>query len=495
MTQPRNIIFLMTDQHRLDHVSYHGQGKMETPAIDRIAESVGFTACQSVNPVCTPARTALLTGKYSHQIGTLRMSGDLSQQHPTYVQALRKAGYHTSGIGKFHFLQTWRWGVERGNHLNLVELKDRMKIYGFDYIWETSGKQLSRQNYCDYMQHLDRKGLMESYRDFVETAGSNEVFAREAHDDARDGDPSPLADEDYVDILTGDRIVQQIRNRPDGRPFFIFGSFCSPHKPMDPPSSYLEQVPYEEVDDFVDAAGLPPEQKQKLYRRRRAYKAMIRLIDDQVSRVFDTLESEGLLDDTVILFASDHGEMMGDHLRLQKASWYRESVTVPAAIRHPDYLARTVHSAPVELTDITATILDVAGLDPQESLARNWPAFHDRIPCRSLMPLVRGDGERIRDFSFSECSGQWQMIQDNRHKYVIELDYDGPGQATEHLFDRVSDPAEVHDMVGSARHADVLEGMRQRRAWVNDSTPPAQLRWAPLSELAEAYSYPEGPRP
>lgn len=489
----KNIIFIMTDQHRLDHVSYHGEGKIETPHIDRIAESAGFTKCQTVNPICTPARTALLTGKYTHQIGTLAMSGDLSRQHPTYLRALQKAGYHTSGIGKFHFLQTWKWNMPSGNHLDLVAQKEEIAKYGFDYIWEASGKQLSRQNRCDYIAHLEKKGLADKYRSFVDTAGSNANFLLQARDDGGDGDPSPLADEDYVDILVGDQVVSRIVNRPKDRPFFIFGSFCSPHKPMDPPPSYLERVPYEEEDDFITGGEpIPDEHKKKLYKRRRSYKAMIKLVDDQVGRIFQTLEKEGLLDDTVILFTADHGEMMGDHMRIQKSSWYKESCTVPAAVRHPDYLERKILDTPVELTDLTATILDAAGLDYREVLSKEWPAFHDLVPCRSLMPLIRGEAEKIRDFTFSECSGLWQMIQDERFKYAVDLRYEEPGRMEEVLLDTRSDPEELVNLAQEEEYREVLSLMRERRQWINDTTPPAQTRWAKLSEEGEAYSYPRG---
>ena len=121
--QPYNIIFLMTDQQRADHVSFLPDSRLATPNIDRLVGSVGFNNCVSVNPVCTPARTALLTGKYTHQIGTLAMSGDLSQEHPTYLQALQKAGYWTAGVGKFHWMQGWPWSTKRGKGHDLVTLK------------------------------------------------------------------------------------------------------------------------------------------------------------------------------------------------------------------------------------------------------------------------------------------------------------------------------------------------------------------------------------
>ena len=92
MSNRKNIVFLMTDQHRQDHVGLYAGAKVSTPNLDRLGQSVAFSNCLSVNPICTPARTAILTGKYTHQIGTLQMSGDLSLQHPTYLRALQRAG-------------------------------------------------------------------------------------------------------------------------------------------------------------------------------------------------------------------------------------------------------------------------------------------------------------------------------------------------------------------------------------------------------------------
>lgn len=506
MTRP-NILFLMTDQQRIDHISYHDRSVLETPNMARLAESVGFTNAQTVNPICTPARSALVTGKYTHQIGMVSMSGDLSLQHPTYPRALQRAGYHTSGVGKFHLLQTWRWGVGRREGLDLLALKPEMKKFGFDYLWETAGKQLSRQNYCDYCRHLDAKGLLEKYLDFVDSAGGNSNDAR-SDLDSGDGEASPVPYEDYVDVVTADVIIDRIKNRPADKPFFIFGSFLSPHKPMDPPKEYLDAVPYEEEDDFiVGDDALPLEAKKRLWKKRRAYRAMIHLLDDQIGRILDTLEAQGILDETVVLFTSDHGEMMGDHLRLQKQSYFRESVTVPLAIRHPDYLGRQVTNAPVEITDITATILDLAGLDPAEALSKSWPAFHDRVPCRSLMPIVRGESERVRDFAFSECNGRWQMVQNEEWKYVRELSYDTPGTVREHLYHVSEDPQELVDLTPAlgepssqlarsgadvhSRAAAALGELRAYREFIMDTTPPAQTRWAPLPPAGEEFSYPD----
>ena len=138
-----------------------------------------FLSCQTVNPICTPARTALLTGRYSRQIGTLAMSGDLPRDIPTYAQALQKAGWHTAGIGKFHWLQTWKWQAPTGHGVDLTALHNELEEYGFDEVWEASGKQLSTHNHCDWCAHLKERGILEAYREHAVGRGRNFGTARQ----------------------------------------------------------------------------------------------------------------------------------------------------------------------------------------------------------------------------------------------------------------------------------------------------------------------------
>lgn len=477
---PCNIVFLMTDQHRADHVGFLPGGKCATPNIDRIAEGVAFSNCLSVNPICTPARAALLTGKYTHQIGMVAMSGDLSLEHPTCLQALQAAGYWTAGVGKFHWLQGWPWNTERGKGHDLVGLKNEIKRYGLDYLWETAGKQLALKNYCEYCKYLDGKGLLEKYRDHIEACGPNSM---EPEKTKWNGDPWPFAEEDYVDIVTGREILKAIDARPRDRPFFLFGSFCCPHKPYDPPASYLEDVPLEEIDDFLPGDEGPPMSvalKARLYRVRRAYRAMIGVVDKQIGAIFDKLEREGLLNSTVLLFTSDHGEMLGDRHRMSKMQPWRQSVVVPTAIRHPEHLAGRRCDSPVEITDLTATVLDIAGLDPAQALGKRWPAFHNRVPCRSLMPLVRGEAESIRDVAFSECNGLWQLLQSDRWKYIRSLSQTPGGDFSEALYDLRDDPGEQRNRIGDSACAGLRANFRERLSKLLDATQPAQTGWAPF---------------
>lgn len=479
MSQQPNILFIMTDQQRLDAVGYSKLSDFETPNIDKIAQGSGFTNCQTVNPICTPARTAIITGRYSHQIGTLDMSGDLSLQIPTFMHALQKAGYFTAGIGKFHYLQTWEWNRERGKGIPLVEIKNDIKKYGYDEIWEVAGKQLALKNYCDYCQYLEERNLLEEYRDFIESAGNNSNDANENYEWSQ---PWPFEEKDYVDIVTGDRIIESIRNRPKEKPFFVFGSFCSPHKPYDPPQRYLDKIQYEEKDDFILPEGLEilPENKKKLYRQRRAYKAMIKLIDDQVGRILECLEDENLLENTVIIFTSDHGDMLGDHGRIQKSIYWKQASTVPLCIRHPKYLLNQINHTPVANLDIAATILEIAGLNSTEALSKSWPRFSDIIPSKSLMPIIKNEKSKIREYIFSECKGQWEMIQTEKYKYVIHLDYSELDEAKEEFYDLVNDPEERNNQIRESNYQERIKWCRNKRIYVKDHTPAVQTSWAPL---------------
>jgi choline-sulfatase len=468
----------MTDQHRADHVGFLPGSRLATPNLDRLAGSVGFSNALTVNPICTPARSCLLTGKYSHQIGMLAMSGDLSLQHPTYPRALQAAGYWTAGVGKFHWLQNWSWKTPRGKGHDLISLRDQIMQYGFDYTWECAGKQLAVRNLCDYGAYLREHDLLEAFRSHVEACGPN------GQDPAVirfNGDPWPFAEEHYVDCVTGREILRALDARPRDRPFFLFGSFCGPHKPYDPPRSFLERYPETDDTPFIPGAvPLSDAVRQRLQRLRRAYKAMIGVIDEQVGLILARLEKEGLLDSTVILLTSDHGEMLGDHARMSKLQPWRQSVAVPTAIRHPGYLGQRTCQAPVEITDLTATMLDIAGIDYRKALSKPWPAFHNRVPCRSLLPIVRGEQTRVRDTAFSECANLWELIQSDDWKYVRYLAGPQGEPPRELLFNVRNDPDELLDRSGDGDCRSVLAELRAARETLMDMTPPAQLGWAPF---------------
>lgn len=472
----KNIILFMADEFRADYTGYSGSGKMETPNIDRIAQGWQFSCCSSTNPICAPARTSLVTGRYPHQIGTLAMYGDLNPQIPTFMQILQKHGYYTAGVGKLHYLATWPAGTPRGKILNLVELKERMKEFGFDDLWESAGKQLMLRNFCDYGEYLEERGLRETYLDFIEKSLEQErgiVHNPEAVS------PTFLEEKDYIDVVTADRALDFLKNRPEGKPFYLFTSFCGPHMPFDPPQRWIDRIPYEEKDDFIEDMPLTGEQKEGLWRKRRNYKAMIALIDEQIGKILDYLDATGLMENTVLLFTSDHGEMLGDHNRMGKAVPYRESCTIPLAIRHPDFLQNGYCRTPVSLVDVTATILDCAGIDPKE-LEGQKLAFSNQLPGRSLMPVLSGKKGEIREYSFSESGRSWQMLETMEWKYIFHPDISTPEEWKEELYHKTEDQREQKNLASDPALRSVLDWFRKRRSYEVDHTLPIQTVWAPL---------------
>lgn len=501
---PKNILLLMTDQQRADYVGYVPGGKAVMPHVDSLAASAHFTCCQTTNPICTPARTSLITGRYPRQIGTLTMAGDLFPQIPTMMQALQAAGYRTYGIGKFHYLQTHPWDTPRGRGMRLYDMAQDgvMQAFGYDFIWETAGKQQLDKCYDFYAKYLDEQGILEQVRDFMfACGGANGDTADHNYDKAL---PWAFDEAHYVDVVTGRVAAEQLRTLDKDQPFFMKVSFCGPHKPYEAPQRYLDLFPPTQEEAFVLAPdqSLTPAQKQALYRQRRSAKAMLRLIDDQIGLLLDILSERGLAQDTLVLFTSDHGDMLGDHFMLQKGVPWRQSLNVPLAVRAPGLPPIGENGSPVELSDLTATMLDWAGLEPAAALSRAWPAYNDLLPCRSLLPVLRGEAASIRDFAFSESdfteervpgvspaqterarggrgrSNAWQCITTRTTKYIKYLGYALEEAPNEEFYDLAADPAELHDLIESPVYQPQIAQARRRLMYLIDHYPPAQKTWA-----------------
>ncbi|MDR3160271.1 MAG: sulfatase-like hydrolase/transferase [Spirochaetaceae bacterium] len=503
----KNILLIMTDQQRSDYTGYIADGKASMPNLDALARtSAYFTCCQTTNPICMPARSSLITGRYPRQIGALTMSGDLFPQIPTFMHGLQKAGYTTYGIGKFHYLQTAPWSVPRGQGLNYVKMAAAScdsKQYGYDEIWEAAGKQLMLKNYCYYADCLHEKGLLEKARDFwQQSGGPNGDTADHNYDQVRSW---PFDEADYPDVMIGLKAREKIKTHDRKKPFFMFLSFCGPHKPYDAPRRYLDMVEYEEKDDFILEANktLSTEEKDIIYRQRHSAKAMLRLIDDQIGMTLDELKKQNMFEDSLIIFTSDHGDMLGDHYMIQKGVPWRQSVNVPLVIKMPGMEPSGAHNAPVELSDIAATILDYAGLKPDAALSRPWPAYNDRIPSRSLLPIVRGTSDKIRDFAFSESdfteerkpgavykevlekrggggrrTNAWQAVTTDKSKYIKYTEYERPGDVYEEFYDLVNDRNETINQIKNPAYRRKIREARNRLRYILDRYPPCQMTWA-----------------
>lgn len=444
MPQP-NFIVVFPDQWRGDCLSCAGHPTVRTPFLDHIAEQgVRFDAAYSAAPTCIPARACLATGMTPSSHNRLGYKDGVPWEYPnTMMRVLRDGGYQTMQSGKTHFYpQRASLGFEE-NRLYEIPIHDR----GFE---------------SDYHLWLRRQ-----------TGGRIEDIAHQA-------DPNTWAvktwdyDEDlHCTNWIVDNAMEMLVRRDPTRPFFLQIGIHRPHAPYDPPRAYYEryadvELPPVPVGDWCADGdhrtlnlncwrGRIP--ADALDRARRAYYANIEHIDYQIGKLFNFLGKHRLLADTFLLFLSDHGEQLGDHHYLRKATPFEGSAKIPFIMRVPSrFGGRGVCSAPVTHMDIMPTFLEAAGIP--------IPAG---VEGASLLPLLAGpassDGAASvpwREYVHGEhANGDhgWQYLTDGKIKYVWETK-----SGRELLFDLSVDPQELRDLSSSPAYAERLLALRARLA-------------------------------
>ncbi|MCZ2153488.1 MAG: arylsulfatase, partial [Bryobacterales bacterium] len=346
-----NILFIMDDQHRGDCTRADGNTAIHTPNIDRIgAEGVRFRRAYSCTPTCTPARSALLTGLAPWNHGMLHMVA-MGEHYPfTKPQALRDAGYYTAGIGKMHYHPQ---RTTHGYHQIVLDESGRIENPEFrsDYrawFWSEAPTR-----------NPDATGI-----------GWNDYVAK----------PYALPENLHPTYWTGTTAVNFLANYNRPEPFFLKVSFARPHSPYDPPERLWNKyrdapLPEPKIGDW--AAKYAPRSserddlwhgdlgKAKVRESRRGYYGSVEFVDEQVGRILEALERRGWLEQTLIVFTSDHGDMTGDHHLWRKSYPYEASARIPMALRWPAGLISgergQVRSETVELRDLLPTFLDAAG--------------------------------------------------------------------------------------------------------------------------------------
>jgi len=405
-----NLLLLMADQFRGDCVGADGNPAIRTPNLDRLArEGVRFRCAYTAAPSCTPARAGLLTGLAPWHHGMLgygRVGDAYRNELPRMV---REAGYHTLGIGKMH------WFPQRhphGFHQTLVDESGRAETKGFvsDY------RRWFREQAPDL--NPDATGI-----------GWNEYQAK----------PYALPERLHPTRWTGDRAVEFLEGYDRPEPWLLKVSFARPHSPYDAPKRFFEMydgadLPKAVVGDWAERHAQPGRKPsrstwrgdlgaEQVRRSRQGYYGSVTFIDEQVGRVLGALEKRGWLDQTLILFTADHGDMLGDHHLWRKTYAYEGSARIPMLLRWPASMAAErgrVLRQPVELRDILPTLLDAAGALDDAS----------RFDGRSLLPLVRGRTEGWRpwiDMEHDVCydrTNHWNALTDGRAKYIYHA-FDG----------------------------------------------------------------------
>jgi arylsulfatase A-like enzyme len=419
MQQP-NILFLFPDQHRPDWLGCAGNGlPVRTPHIDRLAaRGVRFTNAFTPSPLCSPARACLATGRDYQRCGVRNNDQNTPLSLPTYYRHLRDAGYEVAGVGKFDLHKPDHdWGLD-GTKL-LAE-------YGFTGGCDNEGKGDAivtyRQNGMapkgPYMHFLAAQGLAATHLAMYEPhLGKPGWMNFPAVTD--------LPDHAYCDNWLADNALRHLREFPAGKPWHLVVNFVGPHDPFDVTAEMRERW---RTVEFPPPAGNSNPQAPDTIERRQNYAAMIENIDAHVGRMLAAIERRGELENTLIVYASDHGEMLGDHDRWGKSVWYTPSCGVPLIVAGPGVRSGVKSDALVALHDLAATFLDCAGAAPLPD-----------SDARSLRPLLEGSTRSHRDWVTSALN-DWSMVFDGRFKYVSGA---GPQPL---LYDVMEDPGEFRNL-------------------------------------------------
>lgn len=425
-TDQPNIILIMTDHFRRDAIG------SSTPVLRRLADQgVSFANAYCAAPLCQPARIAIATGLYPSQNG---ISGNMSAplaprfRDDTYMNRLRRAGYRTALIGKHHFIDDYGLGVD------VVERDDEIGRYGFDFVWQVVDAGENLHNDDRYTRHLRDKGLLEDYR------------AAQAERASVCGD-YPYGEDDSEDGYIGRMACEYLMERTNDQPFYLNVSFVGPHPPYWHPGDLAH-------DPAAMLAPIGAADSPRTRELRAHYMDKCALIDRQIGRILATLEQRGLREQTVVIFTTDHGDMLGDFGIWDKRFFYEASVGVPLIMAGPGVprgarnLTGRVSKALVSHLDLYSTLLGLAGADPDNGVAPR--AGRDVLPMLQPRPA-------LRTAIFAEL-GTAAMVRTGNWKLVFDPEQGG----TQFLFNLVSDPAQERNVAGQPGYEGVTITLLER---------------------------------
>lgn len=439
MTDTRpNILIITTDSQRFDTVGSHAPDFVRTPHYDFLRrEGIEFTSCYSDCPLCVPARTSIMTGKYasSHTMTNNGLTSDVMGMTNTLPSYLYNLGYQTAAIGKMHF------GPMRSRHgfnemIMLEDYYEEMKSNG---------------NPLNPMRH----GL-----------GQCEVYPGMA----------TVPESMTLTSWTAEKCVDYINRRRDPQvPFLLWCSFSKPHEPLDPPEPYYSMyrnsdIPDPVYGDWCKGDKFPEAMKRYsqmisidlvpndiIREARAAYYGLVTQIDYNMGRIISALQDIEILDNTLIIFASDHGNYLGDHGALHCFFFHEPAAHVPFLMRLPKTWSNrcngdTVTSV-ITHADILPTLISAAG-----------GKIPDDTDGQDLISLARGELSEPRKYLESICESDLQEaesiesygITDGKWKYIWF-----PEGGIEHFFNLADDPNELVNLAETNNNISKLNELRQ----------------------------------
>ncbi|GAA0179898.1 arylsulfatase [Clostridium sediminicola] len=423
-----NVLIIMTDQQRHDTIAHLGNDHMITPNLDRLArEGCSYTNAYTPNPICCPARHSFLTGisTGNHGIADNDFNARLAPDIVTFPRILSQGDYVTEAIGKMHF-QPCR------EHHGFQRLK----------LMEEVPEHREDDDYLLYLKEMGYGNVQNIHgvRNLLFYAPQTPVIPEEHHGTT----------------WVTDRGLEFIDSNAGKRPFLLYLSYISPHPPFncynkysdlykekDIPKPAESQTPLCELSKENKMFGDLPNEKY-IRRMRESYYGLITQIDYNIGRIIKSIEDNGELDNTLIIFTSDHGDFIGDYGLYQKFLPYDSCARIPLLVRYPKSFDKgTVKEEFVDLTDIFPTVLDISELDYKG----NYPLVGE-----SLISKNKRKDRTHQYVAYSEGNRRWASVRNKEYKYNY---YYGGGK--EELFDLVDDPSETTNLLYSIESKEILE--------------------------------------
>lgn len=440
-----NILLITADGMRYDALNCNGNMLAVSPRLDAFAgEGVRFSRAYCSQPICMPCRASIMTGRFPHAHGVWQNGVPLDSSLINLPTLLGELGYSTTKIGKCHFTP-WLDSLnpnEGGHH---VEYRGDGPYFGFERVRVTDHSPQDR--YFEW--------LRERFPQHVELALNPR---REKPADATVGWKGSLPAEATKSAYTADLTITALQHRDKSRPFFLWSSFIDPHHPYNPSPPFCDMFDHANFPKPPQNDGPPPSLPPSYHhwarrlaehwghvdtatrdwlRVRRMYQGKVAMVDHFIGQVLDTVRQEGLWDNTLIMFLSDHGTMLGDYGLMQVGEYSQEClIRVPMMCKPPATEQRRGESdALVSVVDILPTLLDYAGGESPLG-----------VQGLSLRDVLEDPGSAIRESLMVE--NRWgQAPPEGFHtlitpRYKLSVQTDGiHGE----LYDLHEDPREMHN--------------------------------------------------
>ena len=428
-----NLVYVFADQLRYDALGCNGNPIARTPYLDAIAgDCLNLDNAVSGHPVCAPYRASLFTGKYTTSTGMVINEIRMNTNHTSFADVLNCAGYETCYIGKWHL-----YAAQLGHHYST---KNSFVPNGPD-----------RLGFNDLFAHYNFH---------------HEYYAPKAyyHLDT----PEKIYAEGYEPAFMTDFAISELERLSSGdKPFALFLSLGTPHDPWtadNVPKKYLDmlrEINYQLPENYSDKndphadmwARLSKKERKNLTDWIRVYSAMVTELDENIGRLYSSLEKLKLLDNTVFVFTSDHGEMFGAHGRRAKNIFYDEAIRVPFMIKYGSKLPSGRRDFCFNTVDIMPSLLSLMGFDyPSEVEGEDLSSCLLGAADNSSGSLLMGTGPTaIYGNGF-----EWRAIRNKEYTYAVYRK-----DKSEYLFDNINDPHQMKNLINDPCYSEIAEKLRE----------------------------------